>query len=60
MSRQDPFRDPTDPFRDSSAYGPAGQSMASAAGSNADLMNGATAPVSMVRVVEHIPTSAAL
>jgi hypothetical protein len=55
MSRPtDPFRDPTDPFRDSARYGPAGQHAASAAGSQADLlnvvpMNDMAPPVSIVR-----------
>jgi hypothetical protein len=48
----DPFRDPTNPFRDPTAYGPGGQNMASAAGSNAELISlEALAPVNMVRIV---------
>lgn len=57
MSRQaDPFRDPVDPFRDPARYGPAGQHAASAAGSQADLlnsmpMNEMAPPVSVVRTL---------
>jgi hypothetical protein len=52
----DPFRDPTNPFLDPSTYGPGGQNMASAAGSNAELISlealrEVPSPVMMVRIV---------